>query len=188
MEQTLVVGMSESKLEESWSRWAGKTLGILVLTVPVLTVNGFLAEVAQLKASLSPYQTLVIDWDVVPGALLRLGLVNLVGFPVIFFIGAAIIFAAARALGGKGSFWHHSHEIAVAYLKVAGLAVVVFGLMSLTTLAGILGLAIPAALLKFVNEAIANVHGLSAGRGCVAMLSLIVVPILIVVVLGLLVG
>jgi hypothetical protein len=188
MEQSLTTGISKPKLEESWSRWAGKTLGILVLTVPVLTVNGFLVEVAQLKASLSPYQTLTIDWNVVPEVLLQMGLVNLVGFPVVFFIGAAITFAAARALGGKGSFWHHNHEVATAYLKVAGLALVVFGLMSLTTLAGILSLAIPGALLKWVSEAIAGVHNLSTRRGCAALLSLIVIPIFAIVVLVLLVG
>jgi hypothetical protein len=186
MEQPLIASISKPKLEESWSRWTGKTLGILVLTVPVLTVNGFLIEVAQFKASLSPYQTLTIDWDMVPGVLLQTGLVNLIGFPVLFYIGAAVTFAAARALGGNGSFWRHSYQVAIAYLKVAGLAVAVFGLATLTTLAGILGLVIPAALLKLVSEAIADVHGLSTRRGCVALLSLVLIPVLIIAILGIL--
>jgi hypothetical protein len=183
MEQPLVAGISAS--EESWGRWTGKTLGILVLTVPLLTLNGFLAEVAQVKASLAPYETLTIDWDKVPGVLLRMGLINLIGFPIVFYIGAAITFAAARVLGGRGSFWRHGYEVAVAYLKVAGLAIVIFGLTLLTTLAGVLGLAIPVVLLKWISEAIADVHDLSTRQGCVALSSLIVIAIIVIAILAL---
>jgi hypothetical protein len=186
MEQSLPAQIDGLESGESWERRFLKTLGVLALTIPLLTVNGFLAEVAQFKASLASYETLTIDWDVVPGVLLRMGVINLVSFPIIFYVCAAVTFVAARVLGGKGGFWDHGYAIAIAYLKVVGLALAVLGLASLTTIAGILGLVIPVALIKLVGEALTSVHGLSTKRGCVAMVPLVLLPILAVAILALL--
>jgi hypothetical protein len=186
MERTLNTHIVRTEREESWSYWTLKTVGLLILTVPLLTLNGFLSHVVTFRASLAPYQTLEIYWDEVPGVLLESGRLNLIGFPIAFYVGAVITFVVARVLGGKGSFWFHSFEIAVAYSKVVGLA---FGFLALTyalPVAGFLGIFVLAALLKWMVEAIAEVHAISTRRGCVAMLFLVAIPVFLVALLALL--
>jgi hypothetical protein len=142
-------------------------------------------QVVQFKASLPAYQTLTIDWDIASRELLNSGLINLIGFPIVFYVAAALTFALARALGGKGQFVPHSYELAVAYLKVilaaAGVALLTLAIPA----AQILNLGVLYLALKLVSGANARTHNISENRGCLAMIPLVLVQIAFIVALAL---
>lgn len=171
-----------SQQKPTWFQWTLRTVGVLALIIPVLTANSFMFQVIRFKSSLPAFQTLTIDWNIASRVMLNEGLLNLIGFPVIFYVAAALTFALARALGGKGQFMAHSYALSVAYLKAF---LVIAGIGALT-------LAIPAArmlnfaglyvFLKWTSEAIAEVHSVSRDRGCVTMLPLMLILVILTVV------
>jgi len=166
----------------AWGKSLLKTVGILVLMIPFLAINGFLLEMVQFNASLGAGQTMVIDWDAVPGILLKSALLNAIGLPVAFGVTAPASFGVARALGGKGALGPHSYRIAATYLKII-LATTGVGLLtSLVRLAGLLNLVVAAWAAKSMSEAIAEVHGFSNRRGCLTSLAMGLVPIAVIAV------
>jgi len=179
-------GFSMPVPREAWGKSMLKTVGILILTIPFMTVNGFLLQMTEFKASLGAGQTMVVDWDKVPGILLNTARLNAIGLPVAFCLAAAISFGVARALGGKGTFGLHSSKISAAYLKIV-LAITGVALLTLLTrIAGLLNLVVVAWAAKSMSEAIAEAHGFSNRRGCLTLVSLAIVPVLVIAVILLL--
>jgi hypothetical protein len=168
--------------QESQVSLSLKAAGMVLLTVPFLTVTGFLFQAAQFREELPSLDMLTIDWEKVPGILLEMGIGNLIGLPILFYVAAALSFGFARLLKGRGGFGRHTYLVAVASFKVILLAGVLSFLMLLTPAAGILSLGLYYLVGKLFNDAIVEAHSITRGHGCLVSLSMFIVPALVIAV------
>lgn len=155
--------------------------GILLLVIPLVTVNGVLSEWGRIRASLSPFETFVIYWDKVPTVLLLAGLVNLIYVPVFYCLVTLFTFGAARVLNGKGNLEKHGRAMAAAYLKIVLLALPIFAITAIISLSQCLGLVVLVAIVRLLKNAISGVHEMTPGRAVGAVLIGGVITLLVVV-------